>query len=91
MSEILFILSPPELSALTADSLPGPGPFTNTSTLCMPNSIATEQAFSAATWAAKGVLFLDPRKPEPPEVAQLNVFPCLSVIVTIVLLKDACT
>ena len=91
ISEILFILRPPELSARTADSLPGPGPCTNTSTLCMPDSIATEQAFSAATWATKGVLFLDPRKPEPPEVAQLNVFPCLSVIVTIVLLKDACT
>ena len=44
-------------------------------------------AFSAATWAANGVLFLDPLNPDPPAVAQQRVLPCLSVIVTIVLLK----
>ena len=48
-------------------------------------------AFSAATCAANGVLFLEPRKPEPPEVAQDKAFPFLSVIVMIVLLKEACT
>jgi len=41
--------------------------------------------------AHNGVLFLDPRKPDPPDVAQDNALPFLSVIVTIVLLKDACT
>jgi hypothetical protein len=54
----------------------------------MPNSFAALPAFSAAICAAKGVLFLDPLKPEPPEVAQQTVLPCLSVIVTIVLLKE---
>jgi len=46
-------------------------------------------AFSAAICAANGVLFLEPRNPEPPDVAQASVLPCLSVIVTIVLLNDA--
>ena len=47
-------------------------------------------ALSAAIWAAKGVLFLEPLKPDPPDVAQQIVLPCLSVIVTIVLLNDEC-
>ena len=46
-------------------------------------------AFSAATCAAKGVLFLEPLNPEPPAVAQAIAFPALSVIVIIVLLKVA--
>ncbi len=33
----------------------------------------------------------EPRKPQPPEVAQDSVLPCRSVIVMIVLLKEACT
>jgi hypothetical protein len=36
------------------------------------------------------VLFLEPRKPEPPEVAQQTALPCLSVIVMMVLLNEAC-
>ena len=80
MKPILF-------NALTADSLPGPGPFTKTIKFLRPYSFPKFPAFSAATCAAKGVLFLEPLKPEPPAVAQHNVLPCLSVIVTIVLLK----
>ena len=38
-----------------------------------------------------GVLLREPRKPQPPEVAQDSVLPCRSVIVMIVLLNDACT
>jgi len=81
------ILKPILFNALTADSLPGPGPFTKTIKFLRPYSFPKFPAFSAATCAAKGVLFLDPLKPEPPAVAQHNVLPCLSVIVTIVLLK----
>lgn len=71
--------------ALTAESLPEPGPFTKTSTFFTPYSRAISAALSAATCAAKGVLFLEPLKPLPPEVAQDKALPCLSVIVTIVL------
>ena len=77
------------MSALTAESLPGPGPFTKTSRLFNPKAVAFCPAFSAAICAAKGVLFRDPLKPEPPEVAHASVLPCLSVIVTIVLLNEA--
>ena len=87
---MLFILSPHELRDLIADSLPPPGPLTFTSKFIIPNSLAAFPALSAAICAAKGVLFLEPLKPEPPEVAQQIVLPCLSVIVTIVLLKDEC-
>ena len=49
---------------------------------------AAQIAADKAGNAAKGVLFLEPLKPEPPEVAQQIVFPCLSVMVTIVLLNE---
>lgn len=55
----------------------------------MPNSCTMALTFSAATCAAKGVLLREPRKPEPPAVAQASAFPWRSVIVTIVLLNDA--
>src|SRR6204780_3054691 len=90
-SAMLVILSPQALSARTADSRPGPGPATRTSTFFTPCSCAAVPAFSAATWAANGVLLREPRKPQPPEVAQDSVLPCRSVIVMIVLLNDACT
>src|SRR5579862_8501422 len=48
-------------------------------------------AFSAATCAANGVLLREPRNPQPPEVAHESVFPWRSVMVMIVLLKEACT
>src|SRR5665213_1730300 len=88
---MLVTFKPQVLSARTADSRPGPGPPTRTSTFLTPCSCAAVPAFSAATWAANGVLFLEPRKPQPPEVAQESVLPCRSVIVMIVLLKEACT
>ena len=58
--------------ALTAESLPEPGPFTKTSTFFTPYSKAASTALSAAICAAKGVLFLEPLKPLPPDVAQDN-------------------
>src|SRR5210317_1089616 len=88
-SVMLVILYPQPLSARTADSRPGPGPLTCTSRFFKPYSFAASPARSAATCAAKGVLLREPRKPEPPEVAQLRVLPWRSVIVTMVLLKDA--
>src|ERR1043165_7270985 len=90
MSSMLVIFRPQLFSARTADSRAGPGPPTRTSTLRRPCSCAALPAFSAATWAANGVLLREPRKPQPPEVAQDSVLPWRSVIVTIVLLKDAC-
>src|SRR5690606_10808178 len=80
---------PQPLSARTADSRPGPGPPTRTSTFLSPCSCAATPAFSAATWAAKGVLLREPRKPQPPDVAHDRVLPWRSVIVTMVLLKEA--
>ena len=46
-------------------------------------------ASSAASWAAKGVLFLDPLKPLLPALHQATVFPEGSVMVMIVLLNVA--
>src|SRR5262245_29046737 len=90
-SEMLVIFRPQPFRARTADSRPGPGPPTRTSTFFTPCSCAARPAFSAATCAANGVLLREPRKPQPPDVAHDRVFPCRSVIVTMVLLKDAWT
>src|SRR6202048_4920691 len=48
-------------------------------------------AFEAACCAAKGVPLRDPRKPSDPELFHDRTLPFMSVMVTIVLLKDACT
>src|SRR5579862_9194228 len=88
---MLVIFKPQLLSARTADSRPGPGPPTRTSTFFTPCSCAAVPAFSAATCAANGVLLREPLKPQPPDVAQDSVLPWRSVIVMIVLLKEACT
>src|SRR5271165_6697969 len=88
---MLVIFRPQALSARTADSRPGPGPPTRTSTFLTPCSWAATPAFSAATCAANGVLLREPRNPQPPEVAHASVLPCRSVIVMIVLLKEAWT
>src|ERR1700748_3311672 len=88
---MLVIFSPQPFRARTADSRPGPGPPTRTSTFFTPCSWAATPAFSAATCAANGVLLREPRKPQPPEVAQESVLPWRSVIVMIVLLKEAWT
>lgn len=73
--------------ARMADSRPEPGPFTKIPTVRIPQSIALRAAVSAAFWAAKGVFFRDPLKPEAPELAQLTTFPVGSVKVMIVLLN----
>ena len=57
------------------------------STVFIPLLKASTAAFSAAVWAANGVLFLAPLNPELPAEAQEIVSPARFVIVTIVLLK----
>src|SRR5215510_6939900 len=57
----------------------------------MPCSIALRPASSAATCAAYGVDLREPLKPIVPADDQEIVLPCASVIVMIVLLKDAFT
>src|SRR4051812_7578284 len=86
---MLPILRPMALRARTADSRPGPGPLMRTSMFFTPHSCAARPARSAATWAANGVDLREPLKPAWPEVAQDNVLPWRSVIVTMVLLNDA--
>src|ERR1700690_2592726 len=80
---------PAATKARIADSRPEPGPLTRTSTLIRPNSLALRAASVAAIWAAKGVDFFEPWKPTKPGEAQLIVLPCLSAMVTMVLLNDA--
>src|SRR6187455_2098531 len=86
-SAIDVMRMPSAASARTDDSRPGPGPLISTSRFLMPCSMAAR----LATWAAKGVDLREPLKPWPPEDAQLRALPWRSVIVMIVLLKDACT
>ena len=88
-SIIEVILRPHVLRALTADSLPPPGPLILTSILDKPLEIASAPAFSAACAAAKGVLFLDPLNPKAPELDQEIALPYLSVRVIIVDLINA--
>src|ERR1019366_7180465 len=82
---------PAAASARTADFRPDPGPLTRTSTLRTPCSRAMFAAFIAACCAANGVPLRDPRKPSEPELFHDSTLPVMSVIVTIVLLKEACT
>ena len=86
---MLPIFRPTAFSARTADSRPGPGPLMRTSMFFTPHSCAARPQRSAATWAANGVDLREPLKPAWPEVAQASVLPWRSVMVTMVLLKDA--
>src|SRR5436853_6170366 len=86
---MLLILRPSAFTARTADSRPGPGPLTRTSRFFTPHSCAARPADSAATCAANGVDLRDPLKPAPPDVAHDSALPWRSVMVMIVLLKDA--
>src|SRR3954462_6952921 len=82
---------PTACSARRADSRPEPGPETSTSRVRMPCSEALRAASSAATCAAYGVDLREPLKPIEPEEDHEIVLPCASVIVIIVLLKEAFT
>src|ERR687896_30972 len=72
-----------------ADSRPLPGPCTRTCTPRTPSPRASRAACSAATVAAKGVDFFEPLKPALPDDPHATVFPRMSVIVIVVLLKVA--
>ena len=74
-SSICVILKPHAFNERTADSRPGPGPFTRPSRFFTPYSFAALPAFSAATCAANGVLLREPLKPQLPAVAHDSVFP----------------
>src|SRR5579863_4911332 len=82
---------PAVASARTADSRPAPGPLTSTFTVRRPDSLALLAAVSDACCAANGVPLRDPRNPSEPELDHESTFPMGSVMVIIVLLKDACT
>ena len=75
--------------ALREASLPTPGPLISTTAFWKPCSFAISTAWSVATCAAYGVAFLDPLKPCLPADDQQIVFPLLSEIEIIVLLKLA--
>src|SRR5690606_36381428 len=62
-SEIVPTSRPAACSERIAVSRPEPGPFTNTSTLRMPCSIARRAAASAASCAANGVDLREPLNP----------------------------
>src|SRR5580698_11259821 len=86
----MFRTSRPAVArARTADSRPAPGPLTLTSTLRKPDSLALLAAVSDACCAANGVPLRDPRNPSEPELDHDRTFPTVSVIVMMVLLKDA--
>src|SRR5437763_3383986 len=71
-----------------AVSRPDPGPFTSTSTLRTPCSMARRAHCSAASWAANGVDFRDPLNPTLPADAHARTLPSMSVMETIVLLNE---
>jgi len=87
LSSIERIESPAALKARIDVSRPFPRPFITISIFSIPSSIALIAAFFAALCAAKGVFLRDPLKPDVPEEAQQTVFPKLSQIVIMVLLK----
>jgi hypothetical protein len=74
-----------------AASRPDPGPRTITATWRRPWSIEARRATSVAVWAAKGVPFLAPLNPQAPDEDHAITPPAGFVMVTIVLLKLACT
>src|SRR5947209_2503381 len=90
-SRIAVISSPVACNERMAASRPAPGPFTNTSMVFRPYSIALRAAASAAAWAANGVLLREPLNPALPALDHDTTLPILSVRVTIVLLNVACT
>src|SRR5580658_11221155 len=86
----MFRTSRPAVArARTADSRPAPGPLTATSTLRNPDSLALLAAVRDACCAANGVPLRDPRNPSEPELDHDNTLPIVSVMVMMVLLKEA--
>src|SRR5436190_20076070 len=83
--------NPAAARAWIADSRPLPGPCTRTCTRFTPAVSASRAACSAATVAAKGVLFLEPLNPALPDEPHDTVLPWTSVMVTVVLLNVALT
>src|SRR5678816_4599063 len=81
--------NPAAASAWMADSRPLPGPCTRTWTRFTPAVSDSRAHCSAATVAAKGVLFFEPLKPALPDEPQDTALPCESVIVMVVLLNVA--
>src|SRR5262245_11178280 len=90
-SRIDVTVRPTACKALSADSRPEPGPLTSTSSVRMPCSDAFLAASSAATCAAYGVDLRDPLNPIVPADDHAIALPCASVMVIMVLLKDALT
>ena len=90
ISRIKIILSPASCNPRIAVSLPAPGPFTNTFACFIPWSSDDFAAISAAVFAANGVDFRAPLKPQAPAEDQEITSPFKLVIVIIVLLKLAC-
>lgn len=88
-SRIMVTSMPEVVIDLMAASRPEPGPFTNTSTLFKPASAAVFAASVADTWAAYGVFFLEPRKPDFPAEDQDITCPAMLVKETKMLLKLA--
>src|SRR6185437_13502554 len=88
-SRIERICRPAAARAWIADSRQEPGPCTRTCTRRTPSDIASRAACSAATVAANGVDFLEPLKPALPDDPHDTAFPCVSVIVIVVLLNVA--
>lgn len=78
-SLIIIIPIPNDWTERIAVSLPEPGPLTLISTCLIPISIAFFKAVDVAVWAAKGVLFLEPLKPQTPEEDQAITLPLRSV------------
>src|SRR3970040_2543101 len=90
-SRMDLISTPAACRARIADSRPLPGPLTRMSIERSPCSRAEEAAVVAACWAAKGVPLRDPLNPRVPALDHETTLPSRSVMVTIVLLKEACT
>src|SRR5512134_4019341 len=86
-----LISIPAACSARMADSRPLPGPLTRMSIERRPCSRAEPAAVVAACCAANGVPLREPLNPSVPALDQDTTLPSRSVMVTTVLLKDACT
>ena len=89
MSLIKVTFKPVAWIARSEASLPAPGPQISTIAFCMPHSLAKFVTNWVATWAAYGVDFLEPLNPCLPADDQHIVFPLVSLMLIIVLLKLA--